>query len=440
MRKTTAAGRTASWRNWCGLETATPARIVRPYGPQETAGAVRDAVEDGLPVKAVGAGHSFTGAAVATGVQVDLSHMSGLVSYDLAARQVTVGAGTYLFQMPPLLSQLGLAMENLGDIDRQTIAGALSTGTHGTGARYGGLATQAVAATVVTADGSVRRFSKGADPQTWPAIALAVGALGILVDVTIQCVPAFNLRAVEGPAPIGDVLDGFTQRCHDNDHYEFYWFPHTATASTKANNRTDTPAEPLGAVSRWIDDEFVSNTLYGITCRIGKTVPAVVPRVNRLAGRLLGSRTYTDDSSSVFTTPRRVRFREMEYALPREAVPEAVRRIGAVITDRGWRISFPIEVRSASADDLWLSTAYGRDTGYIAVHRYVGEKHHDYFTAVEDIFRDYDGRPHWGKLHTRTADELRKLYPRFEDFLAVRDRLDPQRVFTNPYLAQIFGS
>lgn len=431
--------RKTRWHNWCGLESVAPVRVVRPSGPHETAGAVLDAAADGLKVKAVGSGHSFTGAAVAPGVQVDVGQLSGLVSYDLETRQVTIGAGTYLYEVPPLLSQLGLAMENLGDIDQQTVAGALSTGTHGTGARLGGLATQAVALTIAMADGSLRRFGKDADPELWPAVALAVGALGILVDVTLQCVPAFNLHAVEGPAPIGEVLDGFTKLCAANDHFEFYWFPHTATASTKANNRVDSPAAPLPALSRWIDDELVSNTLYGITCRVGQTVPGVVPRVNRLAGRLLGSRTFVDDSASVFTTPRRVRFREMEYALPREAVPEAVRRIGDLIQARGWRISFPIEVRSAAADDLWLSTAHGRDTGYIAVHRYVGEDHRDYFTAVENIFRDYDGRPHWGKLHTRSADELQKLYPHFDDFLAARDRLDPDRLFGNPYLEQVFG-
>lgn len=429
------------WRNWSGLESVTPARVVRPNGANETAGAVLDAVRDGLPVKAVGAGHSFTGAALAPGVQLDMSALSGLVAYDPGARQVTVGAGTYLYELPPLLSRLGLAMENLGDIDRQTVAGALSTGTHGTGARFGGLATQATAMTLATADGRLRTVSRAKDPHTFPAVALAVGALGVLVDVTIQCVPAFKLRAAEAPEPLDAVLEDFRSRCSQADHFEFYWFPHTATALTKTNSRlpADADGEALPAMRRWINDEVVSNAVYALTCRLGSTVPATVPGINRMAGRLLGRRDFTDSSTSVFTTPRRVRFREMEYALPREAVPEVVRRIGRLIDSKGWRISFPIEVRTAAPDDLWLSTAYGRDTGYVAVHRYLREDHREYFSAVEDIFRDYDGRPHWGKLHTRSAADLRDLYPHFDDFLAVRDEFDPNRVFANPYLRQIFG-
>lgn len=430
------------WRNWSGLESVTPARIVAPSGANETAGAVLDAVRDGLGVKAVGAGHSFTGAAVAPGVQIDMSAVKGLISYDPGSRHVTVGAGTHLYELPPLLSRLGLAMENLGDVDRQTVAGAMSTGTHGTGTGFKSLAAQAVAMTVAMADGSLRRFSRNRDPSYWPAVALAVGGIGVLVDVTIQCVPAFKLHAVEEPAPLEGVLDSFVQRCEEADHFEFYWFPHTASVSTKTNTRISgaSPSAPLGRADRWLNDEFVSNTVYELTCRIGKTVPAAVPRINRMAGRLLGSRNFIDDSAAVFTTPRRVRFREMEYALPRAAVPEAVRRIGRLIEEKGWRISFPIEVRTAAADGLWLSTAYERDTGYIAVHRYAGEDHREYFAAVEDIFRDYDGRPHWAKLHTRTAEDFRTLYPRFDEFLAVRDELDPDRVFTNPYLRTIFGS
>ncbi|GAB3558399.1 D-arabinono-1,4-lactone oxidase [Spelaeicoccus albus] len=432
----------ALWRNWSGLESVTPARVVRPKGANETAGAVLDAVRDGLPVKAIGAGHSFTGAALAPGVQLDMSAMSGLVSYDPGARQVTVGAGTYLYDMPPMLSKLGLAMANLGDIDRQTVAGALSTGTHGTGTRFGGLATQATAMTVATADGELRKFSKTRDPREWPAIALAVGSLGVLIDVTIQCVPAFKLHAVEAPEPLDDVLGDFRSRCTGADHFEFYWFPHTATALTKTNTRVpvDAPGEALPGMRRWVDDEVVSNAVYSLTCRLGSAVPIAVPRINRLAGRLLGHRDFTDASSSVFTTPRRVRFREMEYALPREVVPDAVRRIRELIDSKGWRISFPVEVRTAAPDDLWLSTAYGRDTGYIAVHRYLREDHREYFAAVEDIFREFGGRPHWGKLHTRSAADLRELYPHFDDFLAVRDALDPGRVFANPYLRQIFGT
>ncbi|MET1052926.1 MAG: D-arabinono-1,4-lactone oxidase [Mycetocola sp.] len=431
----------AVWRNWARTEQARPLRVERPRTTAAVQRAVRAAAGSGIPIKAVGAGHSFTGIAVATGVQLALDDLTGLVGRPTADGLATFHAGTRLHDIPRLLAPYGLAMANLGDIDRQSISGAISTGTHGTGARFGGLATQVRGLTLVTGDGELLRVDGDSTPELLPAVALGLGALGIIAEVTIACVPRFLLEAVERAEPLDDVLETVAQRAASSDHFEFYWFPHTETALTKTNTRLPGSAarKPLSPVSRWVDETVLANGLYRATCFTGTVLPPVIPFVNRLAEKVTGNRQFTDRSHRVFSTRRTVRFREMEYGLPAEHVPAAIREIQALIARKRWRISFPIEVRFAPADDLWLSTAFGRDTGYIAVHRYVHENPNAYFAAVEAIFREFGGRPHWGKMHTQDAASLAALYPRFDDFVALRDRLDPRRLFANPYLTRVLG-
>lgn len=430
------------WRNWGGTATADPSSVRRPRSATDIAELITDARAHGLRVKAVGAGHSFSPIAVAPDVQVVLSNLGGLRDVDAATGRVRVGAGTHLYEMPELLAPHGLAMPNLGDIDKQTLAGATSTGTHGTGVAFGGISTQVVGATLVDGTGTVRHIDES-DPDL-AAVALGLGALGIVTELTLQCVPAFTLRAVEAPGHVDDTLASFAADVDANDHYEFYWFPHTRATLTKTNTRGpgDTPRSGPGKVRRYIDDQLVSNGLFGALCAVGARRPQWVPTFNQVAGRVISARTFTDVSTSVFTSERSVRFREMEYAIPLEAVPAALHEVRAVIERRRYRVSFPIEVRAAAADELMLSTASGRLSGYIAVHRYVGDDPADsqrYFDDVEAVMVEHDGRPHWGKMHTRDADYLRSSYPRFDEFLAVRERFDPDRVFANEYLERVLG-
>jgi FAD-linked oxidoreductase len=431
-----------TWRNWGRSERIRPHLVAQPQSVDEVVAVVRYARERGLAVKAIGAGHSFTAIAAAPGIQLDLSRLDGLLAVDAATGRATLAAGTRLHRLPALLGPHGLAMENMGDIDRQSISGATSTGTHGTGARFRGLAAQIVAVTLVTADGSILRVSETANAELLPAARLGLGALGILVDITIQCVPAFLLSAVERPEPLERVLDEFEARADAVDHFEFYWFPHTRTALTKNNSRLDGSAErhPLPPAKRWLEDRVLSNSALSLMCNVGRVAPALTPGINRLAGRLVGNRDFTDRSPEVFVTERKTRFREMEYAIPRAAIPDAVRATDRLIADRGWRISFPVEVRVAASDDIWLSTAEGRESGYIAVHRYYRDDYREYFEGVEKILRGFGGRPHWGKIHRQDASSLAEAYPHFSEFLAVRDRLDPDRVFANPYLDRVLGA
>ncbi len=433
-----------AWRNWGRSVKAEPKFVARAGTVDEVVAAVRFARERGLPIRPVGAGHSFSAAAATNGVQLDLRWLDGVLATEPLPggnTLVTLAAGTNLYQLPALLGPLGLALQNMGDIDRQTIAGATSTGTHGTGLHFGGLATRIRRATLVTADATILRVSETEHPELLPAVALAIGALGVLVDVTIECVPAFGIRAVERREPLEQVLDEWDARIAGSDHFEFYTWPHAERAQTKSNTRL-APGEatrPLGRAREWFEDAFMANALYSQLLRAAASVPRAIPRINRFSATHVMAREFSDDSQAVFVSPRTFRFREMEYALPVEAVPEAVREVRALIDRKHWRISMPIEVRCAAADDLWLSTANGRATGYVAVHRFAAERLGGYFREVESIFKAFDGRPHWGKMHTRTAEDLQPAYPRFDDFRAVRDRLDPDRVFGNEYLRQILG-
>lgn len=428
------------WRNWARNHSARPRTVEFPDSTEAVARSVSAAAARSRRLKAVGSGHSFSGIAAPTDVLLDLSDLRGVVAVDRERARVTLRAGTRLWEIPRLLAPFGLAMQNLGDIDRQTIAGAISTGTHGTGARFGGLATQVVGATLVVGDGSILTVDEDSEPELLPAVALGLGALGVLVEVTLQCVPAFLLQAVERPEPLADTLAGFAEHARA-DHFEVYWFPGTDVAVTKTNTRLaeHAPREPLPPVRRWVDETLLANGVYRVTCAAGSMVPAVVAPVSRIAGRTFGNRTYIDHSARVFTQSRTVRFREMEYAVPVGNLVPAFHDVHRLLADRGWRISFPIEVRVAAGDDRWLSTASGRDSGYLAVHRYWREDPAEYFAAVEEIMLAHSGRPHWGKEHSLDAAALRARYPRFDDFVAVRDRLDPRRIFTNAYLDRVLG-
>ncbi|MEV8535398.1 D-arabinono-1,4-lactone oxidase [Streptomyces sp. NPDC051211] len=437
---TATAGKSGStWRNWAGNVSATPARVVAPASVGELQEAVRRAAEDGLRVKAVGTGHSFTAAAATDGVLIRPQALAGIQEIDRAAGTVTVAAGTILKDLNRALALEGLSLTNMGDIMEQTVSGAVGTGTHGTGRDSGSIAAQIRGLELVTADGRLLSCSEKENPEVYAAARIGIGALGVVTSLTFAVEPLFFLTAREEPMGFDRVTAEFEQHHAENEHFEFYWFPHTGNCNTKRNNRSAGPAAPPGAVSAWVEDELLSNGLFQAVNSVGRAVPAAIPGIARVASRALSARTYTDIPYKVFTSPRRVRFVEMEYALPRERVVGALRELKAVVDRSDLRISFPVEVRTAPADDIALSTASGRDTAYIAVHMYKGTPYQAYFTAAERIFTEHGGRPHWGKVHTRDAEYLAGVYPRFGEFISLRDRLDPERVFGNDYLRRVLG-
>jgi L-gulono-1,4-lactone dehydrogenase len=436
----TASGKNGTWRNWGGNVSARPARQVAPASVEELAAAVRRAAEDGLKVKAVGTGHSFTSIAATDGVLIRPQLLTGIRTVDRSSMTVTVEAGTPLKRLNAALAREGLSLTNMGDIMEQTVSGATSTGTHGTGRESASIAAQIKGLELVTADGSVLTCSEKENPEVFAAARIGLGALGVVTAITFAVEPLFLLTAREEPMPLERVLAEFDQLWAENEHFEFYWFPHTGSTNTKRNNRSAGPEQPVGQLAGWFEDEFLSNGVFQAAQWVGRAAPATVPAIARISSKALSARTYTDIPYKVFTSPRRVRFVEMEYAVPRAALVETLRELKAMVDRSGLRVSFPVEVRTAPADDITLSTASGRDSAYIAVHMVRGTPYQAYFTAAERIFTAHEGRPHWGKVHTRDAEYFARVYPRFGEFTALRDRLDPERLFQNDYLRRVLGS
>lgn len=428
---------TRSWSNWDGRQQCAPSRVLVPRGEAELCEQVAAAAADGLTLRPVGSGHSFTDLCVTGDAQIDLSAQQGVIDADPASGLVRVHAGTPLHRLAAELHEYGLALENQGDIDRQTIAGALSTATHGTGLGFRNLAANVTGCRLVTADGAVHEL--GAGDRRLPAARTSLGALGVLSELTLRAVPAFRLRKREAPAPLDQVLADFPALVREHDHFEFYAFPYADRVLTMASERTDAPPAPRPPWKRWVVDELVANVGLAAFSRAGRRLPQRAPQLARAMSRLISADERTDHSHRVFSSQRRVRFTEMEYALPLERVPGLVQEVLDLIRRERIGVTFPIEVRAVAADDAWLSTAHGRATGYIAVHQFEGMPYAGYFAAVEALLAGAGGRPHWGKRHTQVAATLAPRYPRWDDFQAVRAALDPTGAFTNPALERVLG-
>ena len=430
------------WRNWSGLVEATADRVVTPSSVDAVVDVVRQARDSGTTVKMTGTGHSFTAIAAPEHTLLRPEGMSGILAIDREAMTVTARAGTPLHELNVALEGLGLSLHNMGDISEQTLAGATSTGTHGTGGVAAGLSAQLAGLELVTGTGEVVRATAEENADVLDIARVGLGALGILTTLTFRVEPLFVIEAHEQPMTWDRALGSYDEMVAAAHHVDMYWFPHTDRMMVKQNFRTDLAPgdrEPPSRLAAWWEDEFLSNTLFGGLCRLGERVPSIIPRVNQISGRALSERTYSDLAHKVFVTPRTVRFREMEYAVPRDAGLDLLRECRRVIEANDWRISFPVEIRTAPADDIPLSTAHGRESLYLAFHVSRGTDHTAYFGGLEPILREAGGRPHWGKVHTRTAADLAPVYDRFDDFLAMRDRLDPDRVFANAHLRRVLG-
>ena len=431
------------WTNWSGLEWARPAGVEFPRDVADVVGAVRRARAMGSAVKMTGTGHSFTAIAAPRGTWLVPDNLTGVLAVDRTAMTVTVLAGTRLHELNVLLERLGLSLHNMGDVDQQTVAGAISTGTHGTGGVTAGLAAQVAGLELVTGTGELLRATATENADVLDLARVGLGALGVLTAVTLRVEPLFLLEARETPMTWAEALDGFDERTAAHHHVDSYWFPHTDRVLTKTNDRLDADldeAEPLPALRAWLEDDVLSNRVFGASHALTNRLPRTVAPFNRLATRLLAPRGYSDVAHRVFTAPRTVVFREMEYAVPRAAGLDALRACRRALEASDLRITFPVEVRTAPADDVPLSTSSGRDTLYLAFHTHRDVDHRPYFRLVEPILREHGGRPHWGKVHTLGAADLAPLYPRFEEFLALRDRLDPDRVFANDHLERVLGA
>lgn len=423
--------------NWARNQRCVPDAVHQPASTDEVARIVRQAHEAGQRVKVIGAGHSFTATAMTDGVMLRLDNMTQILNVDGETGQVHVQAGATLHDFCRELHSYGLALPNLGDIDVQSIAGAISTATHGTGFGLGNLATNVVAMTLVSGKGEIVELNEG-DPRMSIA-AVGVGALGIVCEVVLQCVPSFRLHAYETIEYLDDLLDDIPSFAESADHAEFFWMPGARRCQVKRNQRTTEDIQRPGKAAYFRDKYVAENLAFGTVCRVGRRWPSLAPRIAKLVSTSVSERDLIDDSFRVFASPRLVRFVEMEYGIPIECLPEAVQRVREVTKHLSFPSLFPIEVRVSAADDIALSTGFGRLNGWVAVHQYVGAPYESYFQQVADIMDSYGGRPHWGKMHYLNAAQLCERYPRWGEFQELRATLDPDGIFRNEYVDRVLG-
>jgi FAD-linked oxidoreductase len=424
------------WRNWAGDQACEPAVRERPASSAEVVAAVGRAVAAGRRVRVAGAGHSFTGAVLTEGSLLHLGHMTGVIDADRGSGLARVRAGTTIGALSDELAGHGLALENLGDIDVQSIAGAIATGTHGTGGRLPGLPAQVQALQLVTAAGEVLDI-EGSDPDTLHAAQVAIGSLGVVTELTLRCLPAYTLRGVDAPAPLEEVLGALDEHVDGHRHFELFTFPHSPIALTRTNDVVDEQPRPRGRTRAYVNDVLLANRAFGAACLLGRAVPRAIPGLNRTLSRTVGTSVRVDRSDRIFASPRLVRFVEMEYAVPRAAAADVLRAMKEQA--ERFAVGFPLELRFSAGDDTQLGPASGRDSAFIAVHVYRGMEWEPYFRAVEAIADAHGGRPHWGKRHFQTAATLAPRYPGWETFQAVRTRLDSGGVFTNAYTDRVLG-
>ena len=426
------------WANWAGDQRCAPRAIEQPATLDVLRSVVARAAESGVPVRASASGHSFSDVALTDGIMVRLNHLTRPLDFDRESGLFKVEGGIGLHDLNRLLDEHGVAFENLGDIDRQTVAGSISTGTHGTGERFQNVSAQIAALELVTADGALVAVDES-DPDLLRAARVGLGALGVIYSVTLRTVPAYTIDRVDRPRPLPETLDRLDELVAGNDHFEFYVFPHTEVALCRESQRTDGPPRPRNRALVYAQEVVLENWVGALFALGARRFPDRAPAIARFAARNVGDSNKVDRSYRVFASQRRIKFTEMEYGIPREHARDAIERIRAHASRPELGVAWPIEVRFVAPDDSLLSPSHERPTCYIAVHQDRRLDWNTYFRGVEAICAEYGGRPHWGKRHFQTAETLAPLYPRWDEFRAIRRRLDPQGVFRNAYTDRVLG-
>ena len=424
-------------KNWSKQIEWHPQKIAYPETETEIQELVRWALESKKQIRIIGSGHSFNPLWVTKDVLVSLDRYQGLIAVDRESLQATVKAGTKLYHLGDLLFDHGLAMENLGDIDRQSIAGTISTGTHGTGLSFGTISTQVIALKFIDGKGEIVTCSQYHNKDLFKAAQVSLGVLGIITEVTLQCVPAYKLELQNRSEELQLVLDNFTERIVTNRNFEFYWFPYAGKVWTKTSNLADDQPDKVG-LANYLSEYILENYVFKLLCEAARFFPRLTPSISRLSVSSIPSVRKVYHSHKVYATQRLVRFNEMEYNVPLEAHRQVLEEIIRMVNKKKFNVHFPVENRVVKKDDIYLSPAYGRDSAYIACHVYHKKDYRPFFRAMEEIFVAHGGRPHWGKMHTLTAPELRNRYPHFETFEQHRQTHDPKGIFLNDYLKKLF--
>ncbi|HEY0755900.1 MAG TPA: D-arabinono-1,4-lactone oxidase [Ktedonobacteraceae bacterium] len=426
------------WHNWSSSVKSAPKVLVQPASLEELAGLIGTYARERRRVRVVGAGHSFPPLVYTDDVLMSLDKMQGIAAVDMQKNQVTIWGGTKLHGLGNDLLSRGLAQENLGDIDVQSIAGAISTGTHGTGTRFGTIPTQVVGLTLVTGTGEILECSEALRPEIFKAAQTSFGVLGVIAQVTLRVVPAKRLHYKGYRERLSSVLTNLERYKQENAHFEFFWFPNTDWVQAKFINETEQPVTRTNFLGT-LNEIVLENWVYWVISEICRLVPPFSATASKISAAGVASIDEIDYSHRLFATPRMVKFQEMEYNLPAQHLPAVLEGVRASIKEQRINVHFPVECRFVKGDDIWLSPAYQRDSAYIAVHMYRGMPYTEYFESAEAIYQNYQGRPHWGKMHTLDHHTLSQLYPHWSDFLRIRQQLDPQGIFLNDYLCAMLG-
>lgn len=417
-----------TWSNWSGFQQAHPEHILHPENVLE----LQHIVQSHPKIRVVGAGHSFTPLVCTDATLVSLNQISGVASSDTAHSRCSIYAGTRLYNLDQYLEPINQALMNQGDIDQQSLAGAVSTGTHGTGADLHCISAYVEDFELLTAAGEILNCSRTENPEIFAAGRVSLGSLGILTKITMQNRPRFKLKEHIQLCTVADMTQFIQRWKHQHRHIECFVFSHAEKLMLKTLDETDEELQPR-------KESYPSeDTLLTICSELIKNVPSLNPYVQKLLGTFVKPTTAVDWSSKIFPTVRKTKFNEMEYQIPVDDGLDCLEEVLATLRHHKVATFFPLEFRFVKGDDIWISPFYQQDSISISVHQYHKQDPRLIFDIVEPIFQKYKGRPHWGKMHSMTSTQLRSLYPKWDDFLRLRQKLDPERKFLNPYLEQLF--
>ncbi len=424
-------------RNWSGYLTWDPKKIFYPESEVKIQKIIKKAISFEQKIRVIGSGHSFSPVCATNDILVSLDKYQGIISVDKEKLTATVKGGTKLFLLNQLLHKEGMAMENLGDIDQQSIAGAISTGTHGTGITFGSLSTQILSISFINGLGEKVTCSKEQNHELFKAAQVSLGTLGIITELTIQCVPSYKLELIIDKTTLEDVLSTYKEINNKNRNFEFYWFPNTEYVMTKICNITDDPVDKNG-LKNYFQDYVLENYAFKLICEFARRFPSKSIWTSKFSAKTISHHRKVNYSHKVLIAPRLVKFNEMEYNVPIEAYDDALKDIVKWINKNNSTVHFPIENRFVKGDDIYLSPAYNRDSAYIACHVYNKKEFTSFFTALEEIFLSYEGRPHFGKINQFNKELMIERYPMFDAFCKLRETHDPSNIFISEYMHTLF--
>jgi len=424
--------------NWAGNVKWSPQELLSPKSEEEISDIIKNAVKSGKTIRTVGSHHSFTPLLATNSFSLSLDNMQGLISKESNHRAIA-WAGSKLKRLSEELADNNLALENMGDINVQSLAGAISTGTHGTGITLGSVGTQVEEITFVNGLGEIITLNAENNYDEFKCAQLSLGSLGVITRIKMRCKEAYNLQLDIRKEKLSDVLSNLKAIIAENRHFEFYSIPNSEWSQTKRSNIVGETAGKTSKFSAFMNDVVLENWALQVLCSVNKAIPSSSKIISSIIGSFISNEIKVQESYKVFSTPRNVKFTEMEYNIPIESYQDVVKEMLKLINKNNYKISFPQEHRFVQADDIFLSPAHERNSAYIASHVYKGMDNLRYFKDLEDLFVANGGRPHWGKMHTRDAAFFSKAYPKFDDFLQVRAKHDPNGIFVNDHLKKVFG-